>query len=90
MIQGGVPKREEKADTSVENNKSIVKCACNLLGRACRCRGIWNAPVRSHRMSGPEGTDLLCRVVTHREDKVQLRRIWSGEFIPRLAAKPCR
>ena len=45
---------------------------------------IRNAPVRCHRLAGPERASFGRRVVADREDKIERLRARRGEFIPRL------
>ena len=49
---------------------------------------ILDAPVRGHRLPGPDRADLAGRAVADREDEVERRRTGLRELVPALAAQP--
>ncbi len=51
---------------------------------------VFKAPVRSHRVSGPDGAGLARGLVADGENKVHLRRIGRGELVPAFAAQGVR
>ena len=51
-----------------------------------RCR-VFDAPMRGHRLSRPDGTCFACRAVANREDEIHLRRIRRCELIPVFRAQ---
>lgn len=52
--------------------------------RSC---GIWNTPMRGHRVTWPHRANLVCRVIADREDKIHLGRTRFRKFFPALAAQ---
>jgi hypothetical protein len=67
--------------------ESFAKCEPLFgLGALHRCR-IFDAPVRRHRLPGPNRAHFARRVITHREDKIEGRRARRRELIPTLAAQ---
>ena len=51
-----------------------------------RCR-ILDAPMRRHRLAGPDGAHLAGGVVADREHEVERRPAAVGELVPALAAQ---
>src|SRR6266496_2620570 len=50
-----------------------------------------NAPVRGHRLSGPDQATFRRRLIAYREHKVHERRARRGELVPVLTAQAlCR
>ena len=54
----------------------------DLRRRALRGRRIRHAPMRRHRLAGPDRADLRRRVVTDGEHEVELRRVRPLELVP--------
>src|SRR5262249_58022511 len=52
--------------------------------------GTGNAQVRRHRRAGPHRADFARRVVADGEGKIERRRVWLGELVPRLRTKARR
>ena len=79
LFQRAQRQGEEQADSAIEDHKGVAKRARHFLFRSLhRCR-VGNAPVRRHRLPRPVRALLLRRVVAHREDEIQLRRIRAAE-----------
>jgi hypothetical protein len=53
-------------------------------------RWIFDTPMRSHRLAGPNRAYFLRGVVAHRENEVQFGRTRLSELIPTLAAQSAR
>src|SRR5262249_8423780 len=49
-----------------------------------------NTPMSGHRLSGPNGTNLFCRVVAHGEHKVHFGSTGFGELAPILGSPRAR
>ena len=45
---------------------------------------IFDAPMGGHRMARPDWTGLACRIVTDREDEIELGRAGRRELVPAL------
>src|SRR5271170_6145255 len=50
-------------------------------------RGVFDSPVRCHRLAGPDGTHFAGGVVAHGKNKIDWRRSGRRELVPALAAK---
>ena len=53
----------------------------------CDGRGILDAPVRRHRLAGPDGASLAGGAVADREHEIHNRGAGIGELVPALRAK---
>src|SRR5258708_18040410 len=53
-------------------------------------RRIGNAPMRRHRLTRPDGTDFVGRVVTDGKNEIHLGSVRLREFIPALAPQILR
>jgi len=79
-------KRKEETDSPVEHDKCVTKCAFDIVRRPFYCCRVSYAPMRSHRLSRPEGTRLIGRVAANRENKVHAWRVGRCELVPGFAA----
>jgi hypothetical protein len=83
LVEGSERQREEP-EPPIKDDKCIAKGSRDLIWRALHRGGIWNAPVRGHRLAWPVRTLLICRVVAGGDDKIQLGRSRHGKFVPGL------
>src|SRR6476646_8517674 len=86
VIESLQRKAEKQADSAIQNKKRLAKRPFDLRLAPASCCGIGNTPMGRHRLPGPHRADLVCRVVTNGEHKVEPGRVGQGEFIPGLAA----
>src|SRR5882762_3975228 len=70
-----------------EPTTAATKSTLDLLVRAFSLRGIGNAPMCRHWLSGPNGTHFLGGVVANGENEIHLRRSGLCELFPVLAAQ---
>ena len=79
--QGG-----EDADALIEQAVGFFECEGDLGGSACRLRRISNAPVRRHRLAGPDRARLRRCAVADGEHEIELRFTGFFKYIPRFRA----
>ena len=84
-VKTGEWKAQEQADSAFEHEESVTKRFLYFLARPLDYCRIGNAPMRRHRLTGPERADLLCGIVTDSKDKIELGSIRFRKFVPVLA-----
>src|SRR5262249_5040664 len=90
LIEASHRQSRENSNALMEHPVRILECKGNLGRRAFRFGWIGNAPMGRHRLAGPHRTDFARRVVADGEGKIERRRAWLGELIPRLRTKARR
>src|ERR1017187_491867 len=83
-IQSRKRQTQEQTDSSIQEKARIAKSSFHLLLWTPHGRRIGHAPVRGHWLARPYRAHLVGRVVTDRKNKIELRGIRPGEFIPGL------
>src|SRR5579862_3697337 len=86
-IEGCERQAQEKTDTTIQRKESIAKRPIDLLRRSLNGRWVGNSPVRSHRLTWPDGTNLVGGVVTYGKNKIELGSPGLGKFAPVLASQ---
>ena len=87
MIDAGDRETQEQLDPRVHRSECLPKCRHFLhIAAFDRC-GIWNTPVRRHRLTRPVWAHFASGVVTDRYYEIQVRAIRPCKLIPALAAQ---
>src|SRR5271168_3650132 len=84
------PQAGEQLDAGFERVKRDAEGSVLLGFRAFASRRIRHAPMRRHRVTGPDRADLAGGLVADGKDEVHLRGARLGEFVPTLTAQPAR
>src|SRR3984957_13557148 len=74
LVEGLQGQVEKQADSAVEHEECVAECFFNLLKSACNSGRVGNAPMRRHRLAGPDRAYFLRGVIADREDEIELRR----------------
>ncbi len=85
-IKGVNGQAREQTETGVESAESKIEGALLLFHGSFSERGILDAPVRGHRLTGPHRADLLCSAIAHGEHEIELLGAQLRELVPTLAA----
>src|SRR5215472_17058414 len=86
MVERLQGKIKKQTDPAVEHKKCIAERFLNLLGRARNGGGVGHAPMRRHRLAGPDRADFFGRVVADREYEIELGCSRLCKLIPALAS----
>src|SRR5262249_9428546 len=90
LIEAPDRQRREDSNAWMKHPVRILECKGDLSGGAFGFGWIGNAPMRRHRLAGPHRADFARRVVADGEGKIERRRAWLGELVPRLRTKARR
>ena len=93
-IHGRNRKRGDQRDALRDCGERLLIRPFNLFGCTVYRSRIGNTPTSGHRLPRLERTDLMCRVITDRENKSEMRGLGSRKLFPRFASeslwtKPC-
>src|SRR6185437_14344547 len=77
----------ENSDALVEHAHAVVEGKCLLGVIALRPGRVRQAPMRRHRLPGPDRADFVGRIVARSEYKIELRRAERRKLIPGLRAE---
>jgi hypothetical protein len=78
---------EKKTDSTIQRGKCRAKRPIDLLWGSLYCGRVGDTPVRRHRLTGPQWTNLVGCIVTYGKDKMKWWGVWLRELIPGLATK---
>src|SRR5579862_238970 len=80
-------KTEEQADSAIQHEKRLAKCALHFILGSADCSRVRHSPMGRDGLPGPDGTNFLRRVVANGEHEVQGWRAGFGKLLPTLAAQ---
>src|SRR5439155_12183240 len=78
----------KQLNAALENIGDAKELAGFLLIGSLKLPGIFHAPVRRHRLSGPDRTDFARCFIADSDHEIHHRRISLGELVPVLAVEP--
>src|SRR5262249_26146889 len=90
LIETSDRQSRENANALMEHPVGLLERKGDLSGGPFGFGWIGNAPMRRHRLARPHRANFARRVVADGEGKIERRRAWLGELIPRLRTKARR
>src|SRR5215831_767137 len=71
VVHGRERQAEEQSDAAVEQEEHVSECPLDFFFGSFDCCGVRDSPMSRHRLSEPDRTDFLRRIVADGKDKIE-------------------